>query len=62
MKLVRSQSQSESDLYEIVSDGQKLEIVLRGEIVVPSLALADLETAQNVVAILNSYIEGEKAG
>ena len=62
MRLARSKAQPKADLYEIVPDGEKFAITFRGEVKIRGLDLADLAKAQNIVAILNSFIEDEKIG
>jgi len=57
-----SQAQPKADLYEIIPDGEQFAIAIRGEIKVDGLDYPDLAKAQNVVAILNSFIEDEKPG
>lgn len=62
MKLAGSRAQPQSGPYELVPDGQKFGIAFRGEIIIRGLDSADLERAQRVIAILNSFIEDEMAG
>jgi hypothetical protein len=57
-----SQAQPNNDLYKIIPDGEHFAIAIRGQVKVNGLDLADLAKAQSIVAILNSFIQDEKAG
>jgi hypothetical protein len=53
---------SYADHYEIIPDGQQFAITIRGEIELDGLDCEDMPKAQCAVAILNHFIECERAG
>jgi hypothetical protein len=62
MRLAHRRTRPKVDFYTIIPYEEKFAVAIRGEVLIHSLDGADLEKAQGVVAILNSFIEGEKAG
>ncbi len=62
LQLARPPSGPKEGYYEVVRDGEKFAISFRGDIKVHGLDSTQLEKAQEIAAILNSFIENEKVG
>ncbi len=62
IRVARSQSRRAGDYYEVIPDGDKFAISFKGDIKVHGLDPSQLERAKEIAAILNSFIENEKAG